>query len=231
MNEFLNDPGFDKKTYDQYITRIHYDNRDAANYENMLQFLWGYIIRQDGPEDRNGLLEEYTHWNAQLTTKCYYHMPHDLPYANLRRAYQSVVLLLLGEWEEGLSELDEIGAEAFSHDGMAPKVCMTGDGKVYRPMSRLFLVYNYARFFQSRGLLTELDELKEKFPFAFREFNDVEHEEHDAFLHSQMDPEIEGIVYPVFDRIYKLRSGPAEFYVYYEEGKTLAFPGREEDRE
>ena len=106
MNEFLNDPGFDKKTYDQYISRIHYDNRDAANYENMLQFLWGYITRQDGPEDRNGLLEEYTHWNAQLMTKCYYHMPHDLPYANLRRAYQSVVLLLLGEWEEGLEELD-----------------------------------------------------------------------------------------------------------------------------
>ena len=47
----------------------------------------------------------------------------------------------------------------------------------------------------------------------------------------QMDPEMEGIVYPVFDRIYKLRSGPEEFYVYYEEGKTLAFPGREEDRE
>ena len=225
--DFYDDPHFDRETYDKYITRIHYDDRDAASYENMLHFLWDIITGGDGPEDREGILEDYCHWNDQLRTKCFYHMPHDLPFANLRRAYQSVALLLLGEWKEGLDELLAIGEEAFSHDGKAPKVCMTGDGKVYRPMSRLFLIYNYARYFRSSGMVAEYQELTDHFPYAFRKFDDEEHEDHDNFLHAQLEEDLQGIVYPVFDRIYKQGRGPAEFFVYYEEGKSLAFPGNE----
>ena len=85
-------------------------------------------------------MEEYIHWNEQLIEKCLYHLPHDVPYINICRAYQSVVLLLAGKLEEGIEQLRKIGTENFQYDGKAPKVIMTQDGTIYKPVSKLFFV-------------------------------------------------------------------------------------------
>ena len=143
--EFLEEKIFDREQYDTYIRRIHYDDRDAVMYEKMLHFLFPYIVEERGIEDKEGLMEEYIHWNGQLIEKCLYHLPHDIPYINICRAYQSVVFLFAGNIKEGVEQLRRIGTENFQYDGKAPKSIMTQDGKVYKPVSKLFLLYNYAK--------------------------------------------------------------------------------------
>ena len=113
--DFLEEKVFDREQYDTYIRRIHYDDRDAVMYEKMLHFLFPYIVEERGIEDRVGLMEEYIHWNEQLIEKCLYHLPHDVPYINICRAYQSVVLLLAGKLEEGIEQLRKIGTENFQY--------------------------------------------------------------------------------------------------------------------
>ena len=98
--EFIQEEAFRRQGYDKLVSRIHYDERDAVCYYNMLSFLWPYVIDKIHLEDREGILEEYIHWNGQLIDHCYYH-PHDLPYVNARRAWQSVCCLLAGKTEEG----------------------------------------------------------------------------------------------------------------------------------
>ena len=41
-------------------------------YEKMLHFLFPYIVEERGIEDKEGLMEEYIHWNGQLIEKCLY---------------------------------------------------------------------------------------------------------------------------------------------------------------
>ena len=112
--DFLEEKVFDREQYDTYIRRIHYDDRDAVMYEKMLHFLFPYIVEERGMEDREGLMEEYIHWNEQLIEKCLYHLPHDVPYINICRAYQSVVLLLAGKLEEGIEQLRKMEQRIFN---------------------------------------------------------------------------------------------------------------------
>lgn len=217
--DFKREEIFDGEQYETYLRRIHYDDRDTVMYENMLRFLWEYVIRTREIEDYRGILEEYTCWNLQMIDKCLYH-PHDLPYANIRRAYQSVVDLLAGKVEEGLSQLAMIGADSFSYDGKAPKLLMTEYGKRYQPVSKLFLLYNYDKVLR-RIDRKKAEDFRNTYPFAFREFADGKHEEHDHFLCSQTAEYSDCIFYPVFEKVYKEPWKAADFYMYFEEGEGI----------
>lgn len=218
--DFMKEAAFDGEQYNNCIKRLRYDDRDVIMYEDMLRFLWTYIIRPDNITDREGLLEEYTYWNLQMIDKCYCHLPHDLPYVNIRRAYQSVIHLLDGDLDAGLWQLEQIGKEAFMQDGRPPKLHMTKQGKVYRPTSRLFLIYNYDKVIRMRHQRLA-ERFREDYPFAFRSFGDGNHEEHDLFLKSQIELHSGEIFYPEFERIYKLQGGPREFYLYFDEEKGI----------
>ena len=149
---FTEEKNFDREGYDTCLRRLNYDDRDVVMYENMLAFLWEYAVRPGCLADYRGLLSEYSRWNMQMIRKCYYHLPHDLPYANIRRAYESVIHLLDGKIEEGLLQLEAIGTENFHYDGRAPKLLMTKNGKRFVPVSKLYLLYNYYK------VLKRLDE-------------------------------------------------------------------------
>ena len=218
MTEFLYDSAFDKEKYDLYINRIRCEDRDARNYENMLSFLYDYVKKPDRIEDYEGILSEYEHWNNMLIEKCFYHLPHDIPYVKARRAYQTVICLLAGDYAQGEAQLRKIG-EAFDSDLLPPKVVMTGAG-----ISRLFLLYNYAKVYQYRGMEEDLARLKETWPHAFTVYDDGSHEGHDAFYKDQMEDHAREIFYPVFSRIYKIPGGDREFFVYYEEGESIPIP-------
>lgn len=220
--EFLQEKAFDKKQYETYIRRIHYDDRDAVMYEKMLHFLFPYIVENQEIEDKEGLIEEYVHWNEQLIEKCLYHLPHDVPYVNICRAYQSVVLLVAGKVKEGLAQLKQIGTENFQYDGKAPKVIMTQDGTIYRPMSKLFLLYNYAKVLKVMGKDEELETLKKEYPHAFTIYNDKAHAEHDLFYREQMEQYKDCLFYPVYQRVYKVGRGVQDFFVYYDETKSVS---------
>ena len=220
MTEFIYDPAFDKDKYDTYITRIRCEDRDARNYENMLSFLYDYVKKPDSLEDYEGVLSEYEHWNAMLIEKCFYHIPHDIPYVKARRAYQTVICLLAGDYAEGEEQLKAIG-DAFAGDTLPPKVIMTGDGKVYHKTSRLFLLYNYAKVYKKKGMEEDLLRLKETWPHAFKVYDDEEHAAHDAFYKEHMEDHADEIFYPVFARIYKIPGGDREFFVYYDEKQSI----------
>ena len=151
-----------------------------------------------------------------MIDKCYYHMPHDLPYVNIRRAYQSVIHLFDGNLEEGLKQLALIGKAPFCEDGRPPKLHMTKQGRLYQPVSRLFLVYNYAKILLKTDP-ERLDTFKEEYPYAFRSFGDHKHDAHDFFLHDQMQTHGDEIFYPEFERVYILPGGAREFYLYFDE--------------
>lgn len=219
--EFLQEKNFRREEYDTYIRRIHYDDRDAVMYEKMLYFLFAYVTDPDSLLDRAGVLEEYMHWNAQRMDKCFYHMPHDLPYLNICRAYQSVAALFAGDFAEGLSQLRAIGKDNFAYDGRAPKIIMTQDGHRYEPVSKLFLLYNYAKAFRAFGLFKEEQQLREDFLHAFTVYGDEEHREHDAFYKEQMERFSDRIFYPVFERVYPLKGGMTDFFVYFDEEKSI----------
>lgn len=221
MTEFFEENGFNRDQYEAYLRRIHYDDRDAANYENMLKFLWEYVVRPDSVEDREGLLEEYGHWNMQLVEKCFYRVPFLVPYANIRRAYQSFVHLLDGRIPEGLKQLYTIGEEVFSTDGKAPRMMMNQKGTVYYPTSKLFLLYNYDKVMARLGMVTEREEFRQRFAHAFTIYGDEAHEDHDAFLRMQLEDAKDLIYYPVYERIYKLPWGPKDFYMYYDSNKAI----------
>lgn len=217
--DFKREDIFDGEQYETYLRRIRYDDRDTVMYENMLHFLWEYVIRKRPIEDYRGILEEYSHWNLQMIEKCLYH-PHDLPYANIRRAYQSVVDLLAGKIEEGLCQLSLIGEESFSYDGKAPKLLMTEHGKRYQPVSKLFLLYNYEKVLKKTDGKQAAD-FRNTYSFAFREFADGKHEEHDRFLRSQTAEYSDCIFYPVFEKVYKEPWKAPDFYMYFEEGEGI----------
>lgn len=202
--------------YRELLRRIRYDDRDAAMYENMLSFLWDYIIGGPGGQ-KEDLYEEYTHWNLQYIDKVYYR-PQDAPYIAVRRCYQSIIHLLDGEWKEGIRQLDHIGTDSFSYDGLAPKTIMTRQGTVYRPVSKLFILYNYGKYLLYQGHLEEAEAFRKKYSYAFRKFGDEKNKMHDDFLISQMEEYHDRIFYPVYHRIYKLPNGPKDFFIYYDTG-------------
>ena len=90
--EFLEEKIFDREQYDTYIRRIHYDDRDAVMYEKMLHFLFPYIVEERGIEDKEGLMEEYIHWNGQLIEKCLYHLVYTIHMDNIH------ILVILVEY-------------------------------------------------------------------------------------------------------------------------------------
>lgn len=217
--DFLREDSFDAEQYQTYLRRIHYDDRDSVMYENMLRFLWDYVIGRRPVEDYRGILKEYSHWNLQMIEKCLYRA-HAVPYANIRRAYQSVVCLLAGELEEGMHQLALIGEESFSYDGKAPKLLMTEHGKRYEPVSKLFLLYNYEKALRKMDEQRALD-FREIYSFAFTEFGDGKHDDHDCFLRSQTADYSDCIFYPVFERVYKEPWRAADFYMYFEEDEAI----------
>ena len=220
--EFTQEEIFDRNEYDKLVTRIQFDKRDAASYHNMLDFLWPYVIDQIHVEDREGLLEEYLHWNGQLMDICYVHLPHDLPYLNTRRAWQAVVCTLAGKTKEAQDMLSLIGDDHFQKDGYAPKKIMVADGTIYEPMSGLFPVYNLAKYYRHKGMVEEETSLRQHYDYAFTLFDDGDHDLHDQFLQDQMDTSRDKIFYPVFDRVYKIEFGQPDFYLFYD--KDRQFP-------
>ena len=220
IKRFTTEKEFDLEQYKRCLGRMEYDDRDVIMYEKMLEFLWEYVIRPGCLADYRGVVAEYCRWNQQMIEKCYYHLPHDLPYANIRRAYQSVALLLAGRVSGGMQVLLDIGTERFQYDGKAPKLLMTKHGRRFVPMSKLFLIYNYYKALL-RINEQQAQEFKKMYPYAFTEFKDEEHAEHDRFLHEQLHTYADQIFYPVYERIYKLPWSPADFYMYFEEEKSI----------
>lgn len=217
---FTEEKNFDREQYESCLRRLRYDDRDVNMYEGMLDFLWSYVVSPGTLSDEKGMLAEYTKWNMQMIEKCYHHLPHNRPYANIRRAYQTIVYLRDGNLDAGLSLLDDIGKESFQYDGKAPKLLMIKNGKRYQPVSKLFLLYNYEKVLRKTEE-KKADAFRKKYDFAFTVFGDGEHEEHDQFLNMQLEQNKDCIFYPVFERIYKIPWGPTDFYLYFEEGKNI----------
>lgn len=216
---FYQEEGFNKEQYDSCLRRLQYDDRDAIMYENMLDFLWDCILQRSF-QDQKGLLAEYTRWNLQYIDKVYYR-EQQLPYAELQRAYQSVIYLLADQWKEGLEQLSMIREAAFQYDGCAPKTIMVNSGKVFRPCSRLFVIYNYYKYFKHHGMEKEMEDLKLVYPYAFQTFGDERHVQHDLFLKEQLEVYGDRIFYPVFHRVYKLPRGPKDFFIYCEAEENI----------
>lgn len=206
----------EKERYEALLRRIRYDDRDCIMYQDMLDFLWPYITGEKWTGHRDLLCEEYTRWNMQMIRKVLYH-DHDIPYANIRRSYQTIVELIRHDPEAGRKQLDAIGTGSFSYDGTAPKVRMDARGRVYRPMSKLFLIYNFAKYYRKHGMEEELEELRDTYSYAFKTFDDEEHQAHDQFLASQMEELSDCLIYPIEESVYKLPWGPRDFYLYFDD--------------
>ena len=206
----------DSERYRTLVRRIRYDDGDAANYENMLRFLTLYLGQAGEREDYDEIVEEYLHWNGQLMDHCYNHMPHDRPYADLCLARQAVVELLGGDPWQGLDSLSLLDKVYFDSDGLAPKLHRTQDGTVYRPGSRLFLVYNFAKAFRFLADGEGEDRVRKLSPYAFKQFGDELHEAHDKELDQMMNLWSDRIFYPVFDRVYRTGRRGRECFLYYD---------------
>lgn len=206
--------------YETNIRRLRYDDRDAIMYQNMLDHLWSYVVGKKRIEDQSLIYEEYTRWNLQMIDKVLYH-PHDLPYANIRRCYQSILELIRQDPQAGLAQLTLIGKESFSYDGKPAKLRMDARGNVFRPMSKLFVIYNFAKYYQAHGMQEELQAVKEEYSYAFTSFQDGEHNSHDQYLTEQMEIFHDRIIYPVEEKVYKIPWGPKDFYLYYDENSYV----------
>lgn len=211
----------ERERYETLLRRIGYDDRDFIMYQDMLDFLWPYIIGHKMTSHQDSIYEEYSHWNMQMIEKVLYH-DHDIPYANIRRCYQTIVELIRHDPEAGKKQLEAIGAESFSYDGIAPKVRMDARGRVYRPMSKLFLIYNFAKYYQKHGMEGELNQLKDTYSYAFKTFDDEEHMAHDRFLSEQMEDLSDRLIYPIEEKVYKIPWGPRDFFLYYDENSFIS---------
>ena len=210
----------EKERYEVLLRRIGHNDRDYIMYQDMLEFLWPYIIGGEWPSGQNHFCEEYTHWNMQMIRKVLYH-DHDIPYANIRRCYQTVVELIRHDPEAGRKQLEAIGTESFSYDGIAPKERMDARGRVYRPMSKLFLIYNFAKYYRKHGMEGELNQLKDTYSYAFKRFDDEEHKSHDQFLTEQMEDLSDRLIYPIDEKVYKIPWGPRDFFLFYDENSFI----------
>lgn len=211
----------DLEAYETHIRRLKYDDRDCIMYENMLHFLWDFVIGKKQYDPMEEIYEEYSRWNHQMITKVLY-QDHALPYANIQRCYQSIIELLRHDPKTGRASIDEIGRESFSYDGLAPKIRMDASGRIFRPMSKLFVLYNYAKYYKKHHLEAELESLKEDYSFAFTCFEDGKHDAHDHYLEEQMEALSDKIIYPIEEKVYKIPWGPKDFYLYFDENSYIA---------
>lgn len=211
----------EQQEYETHIRRLNYDDRDCIMYENMLHFLWPYVIHKKDYPDMDALYEEYTFWNKGIIEKVLYHS-HSVPEANIQRCYQSILELIRHRPDEAFAQIAMIGKDSFSYDGMAPKTCMDARGHVLRPMSKLFILYNLAKYYIKHDRMTELEHLKKEYAYAFTKFEDEEHKLHDRYLEEQMDLLHDKIVYPVEEKVYKIPWKPKDFYLYYDSDSFIA---------
>ncbi|MDO4977425.1 MAG: hypothetical protein Q4E53_09215 [Eubacteriales bacterium] len=211
----------DLEQYETHIRRLRYDDRDCIMYENMLHFLWDFVIGKKDYEPMEEIYEEYSFWNHQMIKKVLY-QDHAHPYANIQRCYQSIIELLRQKPQAGRECIDAIGKESFSYDGLAPKIRMDASGRIFRPMSKLFVLYNYAKYYEKHGMKNELEALKNDYPFAFTQFDDEEHRAHDLYYKEQMEVLQDKIVYPIEEKVYKIPWGPKDFYLYFDENSYIA---------
>lgn len=212
----------DREQYDTHIRRLNYDDRDCIMYENMLKFLWDFIIGKKPFEDAEALYQEFTRWNMQMIEKVLYH-DHSVPYANIRRCYQSIADLLQEAPECALEQVRLMGKDTFSYDGMAPKTRMDAHGRIFRPMSKLFIIYNIAKYYKHHGMLSQLQSLEEEYAYAFTRFGDPEHQAHDRYLEEQMEILADKIIYPIEEKVYKIPWGPKDFYLYFDQDSYIKF--------
>ena len=115
-----------------------------------------------------------------------------------------------------MEQLRKIGRENFQYDGKAPKSIMTQDGRVYNPVSKLFLLYNYAKVLKKKGMTEILEAFQQEFPYAFTVYGGAEHEEHDLFYREQIEQYKDVLFYPVYQRVYRVGRGARDFFVYYD---------------
>lgn len=64
---------------------------------------------------------------------------------------------------------------------------MTQDGKVYKPVSKLFLLYNYAKVLKQKGMQGELEAFQKEYPYAFTIYGDEEHRNMTCFTKNRWD--------------------------------------------
>jgi len=209
-----------KEQYATHLRRLGYDEGDYVMVKNMLDFLWGFITGRTPVEDIEPFCKEYARWNRHMIDKVFCH-EHDLPYADICRCYQTVTCLAGNDPEEGYRALEAIRSGTFSSDGLAPKLRMDARGRVFRPMSRLFIIYNFAKYYQKHGMVPELERLKSTYDYAFTEFGDEDHEAHDRYLKEQLEDLSDRIFYPISERVYKTPWGPREFYLFSDENSYI----------
>lgn len=210
----------DREMYESHLRRLKYDDRDYVMYENMLNFLWDFIVGRKTFSQMDLIYDEYTKWNKQMITRVLYH-DHDCAEANIRRCYQSILELIRHNPVAGIEELKAIGTEPFSYDGKAPKIRMDARGRIFRPMSKLFVLYNYAKYFMKHDMIEELKDLKQTYPYAFTSFGDADHQAHDRYLEEHMDILKDKIVFPIEEKVYKIPWGPKDFYLYFDDNSYI----------
>lgn len=98
---------------------------------------------------------------------------------------------------------------------------MTQDGTIYKPVSKLFLLYNYAKVLKKKGDFEGLEAFKKEFPHAFTVYGDEEYTEHDLFYRQQVEQYEDVLFYPIYQRVYKAGRGPQDFFVYYDVEKSV----------
>ena len=209
-----------KEQYSTHLRRLGYDDGDYIMVKNMLDFLWDFITGKIQVEDTDPFCREYIRWSNHMLDKVLFH-EHDQPYADICRCYQTVVCLAGHDPDEGYRILGSIRSDTFSSDGLAPKLRMDNRGRVFRPMSRLFILYNFAKYYQKHGMTAELERLKSSYEYAFTEFDDEEHKAHDQYLKEQLDDLSDRLIYPVSERVYKTPWGPREFYLFSDENSYI----------
>ena len=128
---------------------------------------------------------------------------------------------MIGADEKFVQCFPRMGTENFQYDGKAPKVIMTQDGTIYKPVSKLFLLYNYAKVLKKKGDFEGLEAFKKEFPHAFTVYGDEGHTEHDLFYRQQVEQYEEVLFYPIYQRVYKAGRGPQDFFVYYDVEKSV----------
>ncbi len=215
----LFEPG-ERDQYQSHIRRLKYDDRDYVMYKNMLDFLWEYVVGHKNFEDMELIYEEYSKWNMAIIDKVLYH-DHDLANANIRRCYQSILELVRNRPEAALEQIRLIGKESFSYDGKPPKIRMDARGRVFRPMSKLFVLYNIAKYYKYHGRIEEMKAFMKEYPYAFTIFDDEDHKSHDQYYREQFEVLCQKIIYPIDEKVYKIPWGPKDFYLYFDDNSYI----------
>ncbi|MEE1227515.1 MAG: hypothetical protein U0K57_00950 [Lachnospiraceae bacterium] len=209
--KFYEESNFDRARYEDLLNRIEHDDRDATNYEEMLKFLFPYLLRNEQFEDRENLFAQYKHFNQDQCDKCYIHIPHDIPYLGIAYARQSIADLLSGDLGHGLMQLKKIGNKALGDEDHEGKKVMH-NGETFYPTNRHFLVYNYVKVLKRLGETKALDWMHEYFHEALTRTGD---EEHDTLMTHQVVVRKHVVYYPTFYQVCQMEGRKNDFYLYY----------------